>query len=43
MWEDSGEEDKMTEISIEDSHMAYHLKAKLLKDVLLVVFNLSIH
>lgn len=40
---DSGEEDERTEISSENTEMTDHHKTKLLKDVLLVGFNLSIH
>lgn len=40
---DSGRVDERREIRSENREMAYHHKAKLLKDVLLVVFNLSSH
>lgn len=40
---DSGKADERREISSENTEIAYHRKAKLLNDVLLVVFNLSMH
>lgn len=43
MRRDSGEEDGRTQINSENTETVYYHEAKLPKDGLLIVFNLSVH